>query len=526
MLRSIKILVPLSSLLTVVALCPPARAQCPLVELLPPDTQIGDRFGETVVLDGEQLWVGAPAWSAPGSTDKIGKVYWLSLEGVVLGSFVPPGGTHAARFGKSLAVDGNRVLVGAPGKNEPLQNGGEAWLFEESGGIWTPTQLLSPAPIQHGYFGKSVALAGDLAFVGESSHGSMAPGSVRCFRFEGGVWVHDQTLSGPTGGTVGGYFGASLALQGDRLVVGAPRDGDDQVGAMHVFENDGTNWNLVQSIYGYESSPDANGFGGTLALDGDVLATAATDLLWSNDAFIYRRGASQFELEATFNEGDPFERFGWAVAVKGDRLLVGAPRWNSNATEAPKTYVYEYDGVGWPRVAELRAAADDGNSHFGCALDVDDARLLVGAAPLGSPTHLTGVTLFEADQLAWADTWTEVGPGLAGTLGLPGFWIDGPLCEGGFLLLRVWNLTPSASAWLVLGLGQLGMPFKGGVMVPTTDLIVGPSLADAGGSLWLETPLPLPVPAGFELVMQYWIPDPGAPNGYAATPGIAGYTAP
>lgn len=529
MSRSTTAQAPFVALLLLAALSPGVRAQCPQVELLAPDTQLGDRFGETVVLDGDQLWVGAPGWSPPGSDDAIGKLYRLSLDGLVLGGFVPPGGTHGANFGKAVAVDGTRVLVGAHGKNEPFQNAGEAWLFEDTGAGWTDTELLSPLPVQHGHFGTAVALAGDLAFVGETGYGGLLHGAVHVYRFDGGAWVHDATLTGPGGGALGDAFGAALALQGDRLVVGAPRDrdaSDDTVGAMHVFARDGAGWNLVQSIYGSIPSNDLSGFGGTMGLDGDLLATGSTRFPGTSAAYVYRHDGSQFALEATLSEGGALERFGWCVELLGDRLLVGAPRWNTDAKQPPRTYVFEHDGLGWPLAHVLRAAADDGNSHFGSALDLDATRLVVGAVPLGTPTHLTGVTLFDPDRLAWADTWTEVGPGLAGSLGLPGFWIDGPLCENGFILLRVWNLPPSANAWLVLGLSQLGLPFKGGVMVPYPDLIDGPYAADSFGALWREVPLGLPVPAGLELVMQFWVPDVGAPKGYAATPGIAGYTAP
>lgn len=70
---------------------------------------------------------------------------------------------------------------------------------------------------------------------------------------------------------------------------------------------------------------------------------------------------------------------------------------------------------------------------------------------------------------------------------------------------------------MVLGLGQLNLPFKAGVMLPTLDLVkMLPT--NASGELSLNTAWPAGSPA-FTMYMQYWISDAAGPSGFKATQG-------
>ena len=79
-------------------------------------------------------------------------------------------------------------------------------------------------------------------------------------------------------------------------------------------------------------------------------------------------------------------------------------------------------------------------------------------------------------------------------------------------------------AWWVLGLAQLSAPFKGGVLVPSPDLIVGPVPLDGVGSLSTTFAWPAGLPTGTELFWQTWISDVAGPIGFAATNGLRSTT--
>ena len=83
----------------------------------------------------------------------------------------------------------------------------------------------------------------------------------------------------------------------------------------------------------------------------------------------------------------------------------------------------------------------------------------------------------------------------------------------------------SGSSWLVMGLSELSLPFKGGVLVPNADFVLGPFALDARGGLLLSTHWPAGVPSGFVTYFQQWIPDVAGPQGFSASNGL-GATAP
>jgi len=116
--------------------------------------------------------------------------------------------------------------------------------------------------------------------------------------------------------------------------------------------------------------------------------------------------------------------------------------------------------------------------------------------------------------------WTDLGQGLAGVNGVPVLSGLGTLCPGAAFTLTLTNARANSSAGLVLGSSQVSQPFKGGVLVPSLDLLfpglpTGPAGSIAIGGTW-----PATLPAGFELYLQYWIIDAVGPVGFAASNGL------
>lgn len=122
-------------------------------------------------------------------------------------------------------------------------------------------------------------------------------------------------------------------------------------------------------------------------------------------------------------------------------------------------------------------------------------------------------------NLGPAPLWADLGGGLFGSgaqLVLNG---NGPLTAGSATELRILGGGPGAVATLVIGIAQLSAPFKGGVLVPTPDVLL-PVLLDAAGAALLPLAWPAGLPAGAELFWQAWQSDAGAPLGLAASNGL------
>jgi predicted outer membrane repeat protein len=120
--------------------------------------------------------------------------------------------------------------------------------------------------------------------------------------------------------------------------------------------------------------------------------------------------------------------------------------------------------------------------------------------------------------------WEHLGAALAGTHGEPCLVGEGTLVAGSIASHQLSNARENATATLWIGVSALNVPFKGGVFVPHPDfpffgLTTGPQ-----GQIELPAVFPFGAPAGFRFWMQYWIADPAAPKGFAASNGVVATT--
>ncbi len=149
------------------------------------------------------------------------------------------------------------------------------------------------------------------------------------------------------------------------------------------------------------------------------------------------------------------------------------------------------------------------NINIGGPLLAQDGTLLVAGTGTDVRAYRSG--------LPWAD----VQQGLAGGAALPPELSgEGTLLAGAPMALQLAEAAPSAATFLVLGLSELGAPFKGGTLVPAADLLIGPFVTDASGALVLGGTWPAGLPGGASLWLQGWVADAGGPHGFAASNGL------
>jgi len=325
-------------------------AQCDRVELYASDASPVDEFGFSLAAEQDTALVGAP--SATGSVyGNSGAVYVFECRGAGFVEtqklFAHDGGLNE-EFGWGFDLDGNRAAIGAYRIGAPLGSGG-VYVFDRTPTGWVETQkVLSLNPAAE--MGFAVALDGD-RFVA-SSRGLSAEG---VFELVGGSWVQVAELTG--------HFGASLALEGDTLMVGDDENNDhfDLAGAVQVYDRIGGVWTEGQTIYSPGPVDFLDHFGHSMALEGDRLAVGAPD----NDvagqnagaAYVFERqggtwvaAATIYPFEATANGG-----FGRSVALSGDRLLVGASAADGLIAGSGAAFLFERIGGVWTQSARLDA---------------------------------------------------------------------------------------------------------------------------------------------------------------------------
>jgi hypothetical protein len=150
-------------------------------------------------------------------------------------------------FGSAVAASPDLLVVGAPGDDREGSEAGAVHLFRADGGGWSEDGVLVGTGARTGdRFGSAVALSGDLLAVGapgRDEDGSSS-GAVYLYRRDGETWREETVLLAPDGST-GARFGTSVGfVDAERIAIGASGHDGDQTGAgaAYLFQRDGDAW--------------------------------------------------------------------------------------------------------------------------------------------------------------------------------------------------------------------------------------------------------------------------------------------
>jgi dihydroxyacetone kinase DhaKLM complex PTS-EIIA-like component DhaM len=264
----------------------------------------GDSFGTSVGISGDTAVVGAFR-DEVGANSSQGSAYVFTRSGGVWSQqqqLTAADGAAYDRFGTSVAISGDTVVVGAcwddVGGNSTQ---GSAYVFTRSGSTWSQQQKLTAADgAEEDYFGWSVAISGDIAVVGVAfaGYGTAAEhGSAYVYTRSGSTWSQQQKLTAADGAD-GDSFGTSVAISGDTVVVGAEEDDVgatyDQ-GSAYVFTRSGSVWSLQQQLTAADGRW-VDYFGTSVAISGDTVVVGASgDHVGANpdqgSAYVFAGGA-------------------------------------------------------------------------------------------------------------------------------------------------------------------------------------------------------------------------------------------
>jgi outer membrane protein assembly factor BamB len=206
--------------------------------LASPNAQTDGIFGLSVAISSAAVVVGAPEETA-SNLSEAGHVYVFSTKtGTLTWTLTSPNPQTDGYFGSSVAISGSTVLVGAPAEKAAGQGkAGHAYLFSAKTGNLTST-FASPNAQSYGDFGASVAINGPTLVVGASQEAALGLGDAgRAYTFSAKTGSLISTLTSPNV-QVDGYFGTSVGISGTTVVVGAPQEtamGKSQAGHAYTF---------------------------------------------------------------------------------------------------------------------------------------------------------------------------------------------------------------------------------------------------------------------------------------------------
>jgi hypothetical protein len=332
-------------------------------------------------------------------------------------------------FGEAVAVSGDTVVVGAVGR-------GAAYIFNRVGSHWfQQAYLTAPQSATSSFFGTSVAISGETVAVGASGEARSAPnfhtvGDVYVFTRSGLSWSEQAYLQAHNV-EAGDFFGISVAISGDTLVVGAAREdshetgttgatgvfgfgGDDNLaenaGAAYIFTRTGSNWHQQAYLKASNTGLDDN-FGISVSISGNTVVVGAygessnatgvngnetNDLSpHSGAAYVFNRVGGSWSQQAYLKASntDTSDRFGDSVAISGDTIVIGAWQESSNATgvngdqsdtsatAAGAAYVFKrQNSSNWSQQAYLKASNTQPLDRFGRSVAISGEMIVVAAA--------------------------------------------------------------------------------------------------------------------------------------------------
>jgi hypothetical protein len=301
------------------------------------------------------------------------------------------------------------LAVGASSDNNGLGNSGSVYIFDRVGQQWMETQELSASDAQVGdVFGLSLAGSPTRLAIG-SLNTDGSKGAVYVFELVQGIWTETAKLR-PTLVSASDGFAIKIAMDGDVILASAHGSGGPfPRGAAWVMEWDGSAWSGGQKLTASDGQ-NSDGLGDSVALSG---LTAVVGAACDDDAFSDQGSAYVFEkIGATWTEvaklqasdAEENARFGGAVAVQGDLILVGANGHGTGASQSGAVYGFEknLDGTWGPHETYSYAASDPENStSFGKDLAIDGDRFVATSIGRDFGGSTGNAHVFERSQTGW-----------------------------------------------------------------------------------------------------------------------------
>ncbi len=300
-------------------------------------------------------------------------------------------------FGYSSAMDRDILVVGAYGYNSIA---GKVYVYKRnSTDIYEEIAQLSASDANESdFFGVALDISGDTIVVGamgNDDNGSKS-GSAYIFEKPSGGWTNaTQTVKIiASDATDNAYFGGSVAIDNDVIVVGAYKEDNDlykDFGSAYIFEKVDDNW--VESAKLTASDPDSyDNFGISVDIENDTIVIGS----YQNDNTVETTGSVYVFIKpstgwttATQNaklfasDGDSGDRLGYSVALNGDIIVAGAYSDNSDIYEdAGSAYIFKKPDSGWvdaTQSAKLTASDANESDIFGVKVDIDNDTIVVSA---------------------------------------------------------------------------------------------------------------------------------------------------
>ncbi|KAG5191328.1 hypothetical protein JKP88DRAFT_132171, partial [Tribonema minus] len=425
------------------------------------DGSSGDRFGYSVAIDGNYIVAGAYVWSrkTPSAITNCGTAYVFMRSGSTWAQQAQLFASDlmaSAYFGLSVAVSGSSIIIGAYSWSSTTP----AVVFCGCAYLYT-SQLIASDPQANASFGTSVAISGSYAIVGALQWDQTLPSITNCgcayvFYYNGSTWTQQAQLLTATTPTASEYFGQSVAISGDTIVVGTLLSGIRK--AYVWYRSTGMTW-VQQGPLTASDGSSGDSFGDTVAVNDNFIVVGAPN--WSRKtpsaiagcgaAYVFIRSGSTWSQQAQLVTSDPAPsvHMGASVSISGLSIVAGASMW-SNVSPAVSqcgcAYVFTRSGTTWSQTAQIIASDPQASALFGTSVSISGSYAIVGAPQwdqtLPSITNCGCAYVFYWD----GSTWAQQAQLVSGNPATSDFYGGSVCIRGSYALVGAYNKSSGAGS--------------------------------------------------------------------------------
>ncbi|MFG0253063.1 MAG: FG-GAP repeat protein [Phycisphaerales bacterium JB038] len=260
--------------------------------------------------------------------------------------------------------------------------------------------------------GHAVDMDGDRVVISVPYNGDYGQwsGCVYVFKLENELWIEEAKLIG-SDTWFHDKFGMSVAIEGDTIVVGATGVDDHgyRAGAVYVFQHDGESWLQEATLLPTDVAAE-DYLGQAVAISGDWIVAGAAGDDDNGDsagaAYVFHHDGQCWEEHAKLltSDGAALDHFGLSLAMGVDIVAISAVGDDDHGADSGSVYIYRYDGASW--VVDAKITNSDGSrmDWFGWALDLCGDAIIVGVDLDDDYGQSSGSAyVFRHDGAAWIE---------------------------------------------------------------------------------------------------------------------------
>jgi hypothetical protein len=359
------------------------------VRVIPQDIHSYMEYGTDVAISESYAVIGAPADNDNGSMS--GSAYVFRRNGdewVEDTKLIPSDAAAGDHFGISADICGDVIAIGASWKADNGTKSGAVYIYRKNGIDWLEeTKLLAPDGAAGDFFGCSVSIGNDDVIVGANSDDDRGrnSGSAYIFHWDGSQWQMDAKILPDVGDKIY-YFGHTVAISEEFAVVGTTADDDQGVnsGSVHVFEKTAGNWLKETKLYGDAGAWERLGWAVDIHKNDIVVGAIGNSEVASNAgaAYFFHNSSGQWQQQAkiTIPDGQFYDNFGFDVAIYYDFAVISAYQEDDEARDGGAAYTFTRTEGQWNQLS--RIALDDAypNDYFGRSVATCGSYSIIGAS--------------------------------------------------------------------------------------------------------------------------------------------------